>query len=251
MTSPAFPRGAIAIFKETYRIVRDHGLILFLAYGLPLWPCYAAMLHANQAKDKGLYFGMVLLSFVLAYCVTGPLVHMTAQAAAGGSVDASAAFRRVMRGRQPSYAGAFFLALVIILIGFMLFILPGVVAGVALMFAIPAVVLERIEAGTALNRSLALGKGRYLANFGTILLQVPVIVGLLFAAAFLAGALRSPAWLALTIIAGVQAFGGMLIQMTVTLLYLDARARTEDYDRARLQADLTGGSDTLATDRAV
>jgi len=134
-----------------------------------------------------------------------------------------------------------------VVFGLTLLIIPGVVAFVALMFAITVVMIERRGGMDALKRSITLGKGYYWRNLGVIgLTLIVAIVGqLLLAMAAAAIILMTDDLYNPGIIAKLltSVFTSVLVPVPLIaciLLYYDIRVRKENYDLATLTQELLG-----------
>lgn len=137
------------------------------------------------------------------------------------------------------------LQMLVTLVGYLLFIIPGVVFSAWYMLAPVAVVLEKAEPIAAMKRSRFLGKGFYFRNLGLFFLGL----FLTFLALFLAGFVGGMAIVAFKlessegIIEGVLTFFGSALfypylYTLLILMYYDLRARREGYDSTALTEDL-------------
>lgn len=156
-----------------------------------------------------------------------------------GDADIVRAFQRIVP-RLPSAIGASILAVLAIVVGFILLIIPGVILGLGF-FAIPAVaVLEPLGATQALSRSAALSRG-LKGHIGTSLFLVGLIVGVmeLFAALLGTGlaflihggySVSSVSFFVTVAQALAKICFGAVAPTMATLLYYDARIRNEGYD---------------------
>jgi hypothetical protein len=131
---------------------------------------------------------------------------------------------------------------VIVMLGYVLLIVPGIVFSMWYWFAGSVAVLERTTARGALARSRELGKGYYLRNLGIVSLTglvvfLPIqVFSLLLGAASGLGYFPLP--LAKAIGTVVGGLGGTVIQIAIVLIYYDLRVRKEAYDSAKLAEDL-------------
>jgi uncharacterized membrane protein len=139
----------------------------------------------------------------------------------------------------------------VILLGFLLMVIPGVILAVGLAVAIPAVVLEAgRSASGALSRSWELTRGSRWRIFGLgltlfVLLYIPVVAisGLVAvlvprgaAAGF--GASSTATIVALAIGGVVQLFIYPLFYCVLTVTYYDLRVRKEGFDLELLASSL-------------
>ena len=182
--------------------------------------------------------------FLLA--MTGSIT-LTRAAVAGRVPDVGAAFMRAIDATQFQFLLALVLSTIIMAIGFVLVIVPGVIAALWLMLVGPVAVIERPGVVESLKRSRALVEGYNWRHLGygllnglTIGTAWSVIVGgtavvSLFGLFFIDQSIA----MALTIIVAV--LGALLAPLAgiwLTLVYIEMRARKEGYSYEALNADL-------------
>jgi hypothetical protein len=111
------------------------------------------------------------------------------------------------------------------MLGFVLFVVPGIVVGVLLAVSVPALVVEGTRVRDALFRSWNLVAGRWWHTFGTLLLSW-LLLGLTVNLVDSAAGGFGHGWVAETI---AQALAITLATpfavLVAVLLYLDLRAR--------------------------
>lgn len=144
-----------------------------------------------------------------------------------------------------------YLLLVVLLgLGFVLLIIPGVIFVAWYMLVLPTALLERSSAMGALQRSKALGRGFYLRNvfilvfvnfvfvFGAAF--VAFVVGLIIAVSFRAVSLteKDAETVARTIGGLLGLIVGPVPLITTILVYYDMRVRKEAYNSTMLAEDL-------------
>ena len=98
-----------------------------------------------------------------------------------------------------------------------------------------------------MRRSIQLGKGFYLRNFGVFMLTLILIFIVQIILVILADVLifafddvEQPGTAARLLIAAISNLFTPIILITTTLLYYDLRVRKENYDTATLAQDLVG-----------
>ena len=135
--------------------------------------------------------------------------------------------------------GTWILASIIVMVGFVLLIVPGVI--LALMFALltPVMVTERIFGLTAMERSWALMKGNMLRALGLFLVT---------------GVLSSVLTAGVDLVAGFVPFVGSIVAAVVqgaanafgiaalVVLYFDIRCRKEAFDLEHLAEQVESGA---------
>ncbi len=132
-------------------------------------------------------------------------------------------------------------------VGLILFLIPGVIIGVGLMLAFPALVLESSTTPTsALARSWELTRGSRLRMFGLLvtlvaLLYVPVVALSAVASLFLPASSRSGTMsgMVAVVLAGLfQLLVYPLFYCVLTVAYYDLRVRKEGFDLEVLASTL-------------
>lgn len=212
-------------------------LRLFLEAGGGLW----------SNLTLALLYGISLV--VLNLVATGATVFIVSESYLGRPISAREALNRATPYIGRILVCSLLLSLVVGL-GFLLLLVPGVILAVGLALAIPAVVLEpRSSASAALSRSWELTRGARWRIFGLgltllVLLYIPVvaITGLLALlvpsgqAGFGAASVSTMAVLAVGGL--VQMFIYPLFYCVLTVTYYDLRVRKEGFDLELLASSL-------------
>lgn len=164
----------------------------------------------------------------------------------GHAVTVGSAYSRVLPRILP-FVATWFLSGLLVTFGVIFCIVPGIYLAVALAFALPLVVLERLGPVEAMSRSMDLARGYWWRIFGTLLLLGLIVL-------VIQGALMTPFSLifgiALSQFAAAQAvhqflsvlLDMLLLPVTMTaliVLYYDLRVRKEAFD-LQLMADQIG-----------
>ena len=196
-------------------------------------------------------FALYLVSLVvLSLVATGATVFIVSESYLGRPISAREAL-----SRATPYLGRILLSSLLVVfvvgLGFLLLVIPGIILGVGLALAIPAVVLEpRMSASAALSRSWELTRGSRWRIFGLgltllVLLYVPVVaITGLFAlilpkasgSGFGPGSLSSI--VALSVSGLVQMLIYPLFYCVLTVTYYDLRVRKEGFDLELLASSL-------------
>jgi uncharacterized membrane protein len=194
-----------------------------------------------------LLYGISLV--VLNLVATGATVFIVSESYLGRPISAREALDRATPYIGRILVCSLLMALVVGL-GFLLLLIPGIMLAVGLALAIPAVVLEpRSSASAALSRSWELTRGARWRIFGLgvtllVLLYIPVfaITGLLAwlvspgQAVIGSGSVLMIAVLAISGI--VQMFIYPLFYCVLTVTYYDLRVRKEGFDLELLASTL-------------
>jgi uncharacterized membrane protein len=123
----------------------------------------------------GALFGMMILVFLLAPLFTGRLIRMALTAVRGGTPAIGDIFKGEMR--YGSMLGLMFLQSMLIGVGYMFFIVPGVILAIGTYFASCLVVDQRMGAVDAMKASWQMTNGRKGAVFGFMMVFALVSMG--------------------------------------------------------------------------
>ncbi len=179
---------------------------------------------------------LAMIGYMLAYAA---MTVAISREYLGQDITPGEAYQQVIPSLGTLIVTAILVA-VVVGIGMMLCIIPGVYLAVALTFAIPVVVLEGLGATAALSRSMELVRGYWLRVFGTMFL-LGLIVGLIQMAILwpvnmivVAGISHSSPAAGQAISQLVNTLASMVLfplSMTgLIVLYYDLRVRKEGFD---------------------
>jgi uncharacterized membrane protein len=194
-----------------------------------------------------LLYGISLV--VLNLVASGATVFIVSESYLGRPISAREALERATPYIGRILVCSLLLALVVGL-GFLLLVIPGIMLAVGLALAIPAVILEpRSSASAALSRSWELTRGARWRIFGLgvtllVLLYIPVlaITGLLALLVSPGQAVVGSAsilMMAVLAVSGiVQMFIYPLFYCVLTVTYYDLRVRKEGFDLELLASTL-------------
>jgi uncharacterized membrane protein len=194
-----------------------------------------------------LVYGISLV--VLNLVATGATVFIVSESYLGRPISAREALDRATPYIGRILVCSLLLALVVGL-GFLLFMIPGIMLAVGLALAIPAVVLEpRSSASAALSRSWELTRGARWRIFGLgvtllVLLYIPVVAITSLLALVVSpgqGVVGSASVLMVAVLAVsgiVQMFIYPLFYCVLTVTYYDLRVRKEGFDLELLASTL-------------
>ncbi len=248
------PLGLGEILDRAFALYRGHFVTLFTTAGLGILPMMLFMgivfplggVTENDPAAAAAMGGGMLLVFPVIVAATvamwGALTHQLSRAYLGGEISVGDGYRVGFRRFFP-LLGAGILAMMAVMVGLVLCIVPGVLAMIALFAIVPAVVLEGRGPVEALSRSHQLSRGAW----GTIFLTFLVILLIAYAPAMAvgmvgmigmlaAGAAESEAAMAGAMV-GYQVLNLFVSALTtpflvagIVLLYYDRRVRSEALD---------------------
>lgn len=241
--------GAFTIYRRNFATLFSTGLIGLLpmvAYFAILFPVgllpEAEPAPWAEALLVGGFLVLLPLLVVATVLLWGALVREVSQAYLGGEVSVRDGFSHAWRRFFP-LLGAMFLWGLIVGVGLILCILPGVFLALILFAFAPAVVLEGRGPVEALGRSRQLSEGALGTIFltGLVILLISYVPGMGLGTAFVvgvgvAGAMGSDA-AAVGVMVAYQFLSLLVSALTVpfiaagvVLLYYDRRIRTEALD---------------------
>jgi Uncharacterised protein family (UPF0259) len=223
---------------------------IFLIYLLPLFVVELIIIAIWPHHDPSVEFfstGNALvegLRFVAAIPASAAITVAVSEITLGHKPRVARAYGRVL-DVIGQFLWTYLLGTLILAIGFVLLVLPGIIALVLLMFSTVVVMLERRSGFDALRRSVALGKGYYWRNFGALVLSmVLILTGQLIlglpVAMFAAAVEVEPGIATRLLLAAISNVFTPILMILATLLYYDLRIRKENYDTATLAQDLVG-----------
>ncbi len=237
--NPQATLGLSLLFVVAIQVVN-----LFLSYGRYHSSGFGAFLLALLSE---------VLFIVMTVALSGCLITVISEAVLGRALSPNEAFDRV-KPRIPGLAGLALLVGIIVMIGFILLLIPGIFALVALSLSAPAFILERVGVTDSMRRSWELVKGDFWRVLGILLLGLLIVFVIMIVinipfwiaagASFVASG-GDVGWGALIILAVGQIIAGTIGQPIsagiVALLYVDRRMRAEGLDVTLAQAAQQGG----------
>jgi hypothetical protein len=261
MTSSLKPLTLGELLDRTFQLYRQHFLLFVGIMVLPHLLLLAVQLTGVLSGARGeLSLLTVMWSFVT--LVTALFVGTAGQAATIVAVS------QLHLGRPMTISGAYagfrhrIVTLVLVVIGVgllvglgtLLFIIPGILLALRWSLSVPVAVLEDLSVGAAMTRSAELTRGDrgrvfliYCLYFilllvGSSIWQIPTI-GATFAAA--RDGAPPPIWaLVVQQIGGffTESLVGPLLTIAISLLYYDERVRKEAFDLEHMVNELGGST---------
>jgi uncharacterized membrane protein len=242
------------ILDTSFSLYRRHfgalATVSLVCSGLPL----VLRLFVEAAGGMFTHLTLTLVYFlslvVLSLIATGATVFIVSESYLGRPLTARDALTRATPYMGRILIASLLMGLVIML-GLFLMVIPGIILGVGLAVAIPAVVLEAgRSASGALSRSWELTRGSRWRIFGLgftlfVLLYVPVVAisGLVAVllprgSAVVFGPASTATIVALALGGVVQLFIYPLFYCVLTVTYYDLRVRKEGFDLELLASSL-------------
>lgn len=227
MQTPAFrTRSPSELLDAAFQVIRArYGQLALLAL---IITSPAIVLRAMVVSDLGQSWATILDGFLTNFVVAAAVV-VVSEAYLGREVTGGQVLKRV-GSRFGSIWGAAIMRGLIIVFGFLLLVIPGIIA-LIVTFAMPiAVMVEGASASESFDRSRELAKqnwGRVAVTLGlAVALQFIAIIG----ASFTLGTIMGDTLLTQLL---VQVLGTLIAPFPAvvgTLLYYDLRIRKEGFD---------------------
>ena len=215
------------ILNTTFNLYRDNFTLFAGICAVIIVP--QAILVALLAISHSVIFAILaaLISLAVPFLLTGALAQAVSARYLGRPMTVSQAYEALGTGTILTLVGVAFLSAILILIGLILFIIPGIYIAVRFVVASQAAVLERQGVTDSLRRSWNLVEGNWWRVFG-IVIVVAILVGVLeqIVSRILGAIAGDVLGVGLsTLVVGV--FIQPIQAIALTLLYYDLRIRKE------------------------
>jgi hypothetical protein len=203
---------------------------------------------STSAYSVGLLVGAVLglFAYLLA---TGAVFRLQLDAYLGRPTDVRSSLDFALgRHRLLSLLWVGIITTVMVAVGLILIIIPGIYLFVAVAFAIPVLMLEGLRGMGAISRSMSLVSGRWWPTFGRLLVGLILyIVGVVLVGVIGAAITHGVSSVSLYLIINgivaivISVFFAPFIAALINVTYIDLRVRKEGVDHGTL---LSGGTPT-------
>ena len=196
------------------------------------------------ADTRGL--GVVLLvvaigaviSVIISAVLQAAILRAAAEATIGDPVDAEASYRYGFK-RLGSVIWVSVLVGLAVGIGFILLIVPGIIALGFLCVSVPVLIVENRRGTDAMGRSWNLVKGHFWHALGVILVAA-LIVGFVNG---IVSSIGGSAWVVRWILTAIATtITAPFTALVSVLLYLDLRARSEALSASTLRSELAANA---------
>lgn len=260
MTNYIAAQTAGQIIRNAYAIYWQHFGVLFLIFFIPVAP-FAAWAAYSQFDEASIHQAANLLSTFAQLFSGAAMAIAVSDICLGNQPSVTRSWRCVFGSLTGKLLGTYFLFLLILLVGLLLFFVPGLIFYSWFMFSLTVVALERLGGWDALRRSRALGKGMHARNLGVFMLLFLIYTTYLFVGmtlgAFLLGGVVGILFPENYEEILAEMFNSIKVHVTFSilqaiivsllappvyigtvLLYLDMRSRKEAYDVTMLAEEL-------------
>lgn len=245
------------LLDHTFQLYRAHFVFFSGIHAIAGIPLLAVQLAtALWEPDTEMVFVLlasflvvVVVTFVMGTIAQGATVVAVSQLHLGRPISISGAFAGI-RGRVLMLCLLALVVSVLIGLGVLLLVVPGVLLALRWAIVVPAAVLEHKNIDDAMRRSAELTAGLrgrvfaiyvlyfLLAFIGSSIFQVPAVGATLSA---LRDGGTPPMWTSILEAAGgfvTQALVGPLLTIGLTLMYYEARVRKEAFDLEHMMAEI-------------
>ncbi|HET7423197.1 MAG TPA: glycerophosphoryl diester phosphodiesterase membrane domain-containing protein [Gemmatimonadales bacterium] len=244
MALPALrPLSMGEILDVSFQLYRRHfaalAMVALICSGLPVLLSLFIEASGGMLQHVWLTLAYYGIFVVLSAIATAATVFIVSESYMGRPLSAGEALNRATPFLWRVIACSILTGL-LVMVGFLLFLVPGIVLLCGLILAFPALVLEPgSTASGALARSWALTRGSRWRIFGMLLtlgllLYVPIVALTALAALVLpdapTGSVMSGGLIGLVMAAVVQLFLYPLFYCVLTVSYYDLRVRKEGFD---------------------
>ena len=206
-------------------------------------------------------FGLGIVYVALLAYAQAATVFAVSDLYLGGATSIRESYKRVGAKALRVFV-IFLLMLIVVFVGFLFLIIPGIILGCRAAVSVPVAMLEDVKSVRSIERSMQLTKGHAVEIFViflmvgamsyvvTLLLQIPFFVAVIMAAA----AHHAPSF-GILLLNNLATFIGQVLigpigTIALSLMYYNLRVRKEAFDIQHLMARL-GTNPTLGTPSAV
>jgi hypothetical protein len=196
--------------------------------------------YAGRGLGVALLAGAIgaLIAVLISAVLQAAILRAAAQATIGDAVDVEASYRYGLK-RLWSVILVSILVGLVVAVGFILLVIPGIIFLVFLSVSIPVLIVEGRRGTEAMGRSWNLVKGNFWHAFGVIVVAA-LIVGIISG---IIGAIGGDNWFVGWIFQAIaQIITAPFSAIVSVLLYLDLRARREALTAEGLRAELNRAS---------
>jgi len=244
MALPALrPLSVGEILDVSFQLYRRHfaalAMVALICSGLPVLLSLFIEASGGMLQHVWLTLAYYLIFVVLSAIATAATVFIVSESYLGRPLSAAEALSRAAPLLWRVIACSILTGL-LVMVGFLLFVIPGIVLVCGVILAFPVLVLEPGTTATgALSRSWALTRGSRWRIFGMLvtiflLLYIPIVALTALAAHVLPDAAPGSAMtggIVGLVLAGVlQLFLYPLFYCVLTVSYYDLRVRKEGFD---------------------
>ncbi len=229
------------IIRNTFSLYFKNFLRIVFAYFLLVYPFQILTTVGVLTETIPLVIIGVLLTFIGTFFGMAVVTLLVSDLCLGNEPSLKRYFKRSFGAMLGKLIATELLEILIIGIGLILLVVPGIIFTLWFLFAVSIVVLEDQRAVKALKRSKALGKGFHMRNFGILFVMfvISLVIG-----GILGGTIGTVILSTLgpdtfqLFIDFIQTVFAPLGVCAAVLMYYDLRVRKEAYNSEVLDEEL-------------
>lgn len=259
MAAPLRPLSTGELLDKTFSLYRQNFKLFFGIAVLPQLALFLLVTVGSLFLGAGGHVGpnalvgaglFALFGYILCSLVAGAVTHAATTFAVSGlyldqPTSMAGAFSQ-SKGRMLAVIGVTIAFAFVAGIGFVLFLIPGILVLMWYSLAVPASVVEHLGVGKAFDRSSKLSKGNGWRIFGVYILLVLLVIVASIAVRYVVALALTPLKSAVFVydsLSGAASFllGSLvapIITIALTLLYYDQRVRKEAFDLEHMMSAL-------------
>lgn len=162
-----------------------------------------------------------IIGWIISYIAEGITIKFASDTLEKGQANLQASFNFTI-SRLLSLLAVSIITGILIIIGLIAFVVPGIILAIMFSLVVPAIIIENVGALESLSRSRLLVSDRWLKTFGLLLLLY-IIIGIVSA---LLGLITTPFGLASPLVSSIlTAFIQPILPIGLTLYYYSMIAR--------------------------
>jgi hypothetical protein len=235
-------RGLGDILSAAFEIYKNNAVKLLTIVAVIVVPLQFVQHLLTGVVFEDISVLVILIGLIIAVISSSALqaaiIRAAAQTTVGDPVDVSESYRFGF-AHFGSVLVASILVGIVVGVGLILLIVPGVIFFTMLAVTIPVVVIERKGVTDAMSRSWALAKGNFWHVLGTLVVTF-IITGIVSA---IITAIGGSNWFLAWIFGSIaQIIAAPFSALVAVLLYLDLRTRSESLTADTLRRELASNS---------
>ena len=229
------------IIRNTFGLYFSNFFRLVFAYFILVYPFQIVLTIGSQTGNIPLTLIGTLLVFISSFFGMAVVTLLVSDLCLGNEPSLRRYFKRSFGAVLWKLVSTNLLQVLIISIGFILLVIPGIVFSLWFLFSVSIVILEEEWAGAALKRSKALGKGFHMRNLGVLVVMfiISAVVGGILGATIGAAIMSMFGPIAFELFVNcIQIIFTPLGVCAAILMYYDLRVRKEAYNSEVLSEEL-------------
>ncbi|CAG9932042.1 hypothetical protein [Candidatus Nitrotoga arctica] len=241
------------IIRHSLEIYLSNFKTLSLIFSLPILLSLLLSVYTKEIDQKPLIMIAEAIKLFTVVFASLAVVIAVSDISLGRRPTVGRSYRCAYRKGMGTILVTYLLLGLVLLVGFILLVVPGILFSLWYVLTLEVVLLERLSGWKALKRSKELGKGFYWRNWGVMILMCIIYIASVVISSYILGltvsfighsfGLGSPEFLNLKQIGSFIAESFALLFYPIMaivsiLIYYDMRVRKEAYGIRELTEDL-------------